>query len=78
MAAHAVSLLGNTVAGMVGNLIMAALALVILPVYAREVFDSPHLLGFMIAAYGVGGLIGTALFGAHHRIYASTNRRMYS
>ena len=49
---------------MVGNLIMAALAPVILPVYAREVFDSPRLLGFMIAAYGVGGLIGTAVFGA--------------
>ena len=49
---------------MVGNLIMAALAPVILPVYARQVFDSPSRLGFMIAAYGVGGLIGTAVFGA--------------
>jgi MFS family permease len=49
---------------MVGNLIMAALAPVILPVYARQVFDSPRLLGFMIAAYGVGGLIGTSIFGA--------------
>ena len=49
---------------MVGNLIMAALALVILPVYARQVFDSPSQLGFMIAAYGVGGLFGTAIFGA--------------
>ena len=49
---------------MVGNLIMAALAPVILPVYARQVFDSPSQLGFMIAAYGVGGLIGTAIFGA--------------
>ena len=49
---------------MVGNLIMAALAPVILPVYARQVFDSPSQLGFMIAAYGVGGLFGTAIFGA--------------
>jgi MFS family permease len=49
---------------MAGNLIMAALAPVILPVYARQVFDSPRLLGVMIAAYGVGGLIGTFIFGA--------------
>ena len=49
---------------MVGNLIMAALAPVILPVYARQVFDSPSQLGFMVAAYGVGGLFGTAIFGA--------------
>jgi MFS family permease len=49
---------------MVGNLIMAALAPVILPVYAREVFDSPSRLGLMIAAYGVGGLAGTVAFGA--------------
>ena len=49
---------------MVGNLIMAALAPVVLPVYARQVFDSPSRLGFMIrGGNGVGGLIGTARFG---------------
>ena len=55
---------GFLVITMVGNLIMAALAPVILPVYAREAFGSASQLGFMIAAYGVGGLIGTAVFGA--------------
>ncbi|NLE23668.1 MAG: MFS transporter [Actinobacteria bacterium] len=46
-----------------GNLIMAALAPVLLPVYAREVAGGAGWLGLMIAGYGVGGLLGTVLFG---------------
>jgi MFS family permease len=61
---------------MVGNLIMAALAPVILPVYARRVFDSPRLLGLMIAAYGVGGLIGTSVFGV--LVGRLSRRRFYT
>ncbi len=48
---------------MAGNLIMAALAPVLLPVYAREVAGGAGWLGLMIAGYGAGGLLGTVLFG---------------
>jgi predicted MFS family arabinose efflux permease len=34
----------------------------VLPVLAREVFADPVALGVMVAAYGAGGLVGTAAF----------------
>jgi MFS family permease len=45
-----------------GNLLISPLAPVILPVYAREELGGPGELGLTIAAYGAGGIAGTALF----------------
>lgn len=42
----------------VGNFLIAPLAFVILPVYAKEVFDSASSLAALTAAYGAGGLVG--------------------
>jgi MFS family permease len=47
-----------------GNLLISPLAPVILPVYAREELGGPGELGLTIAAYGAGGIAGTALFAA--------------
>ena len=47
-----------------GNFLAAWLAPVILPVYARVVFDSSTRLGIMVGVYGLGGILGTLLFGA--------------
>ncbi len=56
-----------------GNFLAAWLAPVILPVYAREVFDSSTRLGIMVGAYGLGGILGTILFGtASNRIARRT------
>lgn len=46
-----------------GNLLGAALAGVVLPVYAHDVFHSPLALGVMTSAFGAGALAGLALFG---------------
>ena len=45
----------------IGNFLIAPLASVVLPFYAREVFGSAASLGAMTAAYGLGGLAGAAL-----------------
>ena len=47
-----------------GNFLAAWLAPVILPVYARVVYDSSARLGIMVGAYGLGGILGTMVFGA--------------
>jgi predicted MFS family arabinose efflux permease len=47
-----------------GNFLAAWIAPVILPVYARVVFDSSTRLGVMVGIYGLGGILGTILFGA--------------
>lgn len=52
-----------------GNLLGAALAGVVLPVYARQVFHTPVALGVMTSAFGAGALAGVALFGViGHRL----------
>jgi MFS family permease len=52
------------VAATVGNLLIAALAPVLLPVYARRELGGAEDLAVIVAAYGVGGLAGAAAFGA--------------
>ncbi|RYP86236.1 MFS transporter [Nocardioides guangzhouensis] len=47
----------------VAVLLVGPLAPLLLPVLAREAFGDPVVLGLMIASYGVGGLLGAALFG---------------
>lgn len=48
-------------AATIGNFLIAPLASVVLPFYAREVFESAAALGAMTAAYGLGGLAGAAI-----------------
>lgn len=56
-----------------GNLLGAALAGVVLPVYARQVFHSPVALGVMTSSYGAGALAGVALYGViGHRLSRRT------
>ena len=51
------------------NALSEPLFAVVLPVYARNTFGSVVALGLMLAAFALGGLAGTALFGAvAHRI----------
>ncbi|MDQ3994082.1 MAG: MFS transporter [Actinomycetota bacterium] len=45
----------------IGNFLIAPVGFVILPVYAKEVFDSASSLAAMTAAYGAGGLAGAVL-----------------
>jgi MFS family permease len=45
----------------VGNMLAAPVALVCLPVYANEVVESAPALGFTVAAYGLGGIVGALL-----------------
>lgn len=47
-----------------GNLLGAAMAGVVLPVYATDVVNSPVALGVMTSGFGAGALAGVALFGA--------------
>ncbi|MGY1700212.1 MFS transporter [Geodermatophilus sp. SYSU D00766] len=47
----------------VANALDASLVTVVLPVYARDVWDSPTSLGALTSAIGAGSLIGAALFG---------------
>jgi MFS family permease len=57
-------LLSIVLVAAVANGLDAALGSVVLPVYAREVWDSPTSLGGLISALGAGTLIGTVIFGA--------------
>ena len=50
---------------MVTNLLDAAASAVLTPVYAREVLDSSVGLGLLYAAFGVGALGGTVLYGVY-------------
>jgi MFS family permease len=53
----------------VANLLDTPLVSVILPVYAKTVYDSALSLGVMLGAFGAGALLGTVLFGAvGHRL----------
>jgi predicted MFS family arabinose efflux permease len=58
-----------------GALLIDPLAPVILPVYARQVADSPVWLGIAVAAYGVGGLAG--LVGSGRLRAIASRRRIY-
>src|SRR5215212_1268705 len=57
-------LLSIVLVAALANGLDAALGSVVLPVYAREVWDSPTSLGGLISALGAGTLIGTAVFAA--------------
>ena len=62
-------LLSVVLVASVANGLDAALTSVVLPVYAREIWDSPTSLGGLISALGAGTLIGTVIFCAiGHRI----------
>ena len=51
------------------NFFDAAMGGVILPVYVKQVFDSPMVFGLLTAAFGGGALLGALLFGAvGHRL----------
>ncbi len=51
------------------NALDAPLISVVLPVYAKEIWNSPASLGAVVAAVGAGGLAGTLLYGAiGHRL----------
>ena len=63
------------VAATVGNLLIAALAPVLLPVYAREELGGAGDLAVLVAAYGIGGLAGAAAFGVIER--RVPRRRLY-
>ncbi len=45
-----------------GNLLFSALFAVAMPVYAKEIFDDPRVLGLIIAGLGGGSLAGTIAF----------------
>jgi MFS family permease len=46
------------------NLLDAAIGAVVLPVYAREIFDSAIALGLILGALGGGAVVGSFLYGA--------------
>ena len=48
----------------VGNFLIAALAPVLLPIYAREELGGAGDLAFLVGAYGAGGLAGAAAYAA--------------
>ena len=50
--------------GTIGSLLINPVAPLILPIYAHSVLQSPVALGLSVAAYGLGGLVGTGAFGA--------------
>jgi MFS family permease len=52
------------VLALLGNVFDVPLMTVVLPVYAKEIFDSPTSLGLMVGAFAGGALAGTILFGA--------------
>ena len=45
------------------TLLIGPLVPIVLPVMARQAFGDPIALGFMVASFGAGGLLGTATFG---------------
>ncbi|MDQ2674372.1 MAG: MFS transporter [Chloroflexota bacterium] len=47
----------------IGNFLDVPLIQVVLPVYAREVFDSPAVLGLLMGSLAGGALMGTIIFG---------------
>ena len=57
-------LLGLAVMSMIGNMRIAPLFLVIMPVYADRVFDSAVGLGVALAAFGATALVGALAYGA--------------
>ncbi len=46
-----------------GNMLAAPIALVFLPVYAREVIGNATALGLTVAAWGIGGILSAVLLG---------------
>ena len=46
------------------NLLDAAIGAIVLPVYAREIFDSAIALGLILGALGGGAVVGSFLYGA--------------
>ena len=48
----------------VANFLFSAPFAVVLPVYAKEVFNDPRVLGLIIAGFGGGSLVGTLVLGA--------------
>jgi MFS family permease len=51
------------------NFLFSPLSSVVLPVYARDEFDSARVLGLLFAAFGVGMVLGTAAYGGvGHRV----------
>jgi predicted MFS family arabinose efflux permease len=61
--AHTV-LLSMILIATVGNFLDKPLMAVILPVYAKTIYDSPTSLGLALGAFGAGALAGSLLFGA--------------
>jgi MFS family permease len=61
----------------VGNFFISPLGPVVLPVYARDELGGPAAFGALMAAYGVGGLLGITLYGVlgthlpRRRVYVS-------
>jgi MFS family permease len=51
------------VSASIGNMLAAPIALVVLPVYAKEVVGSSTALGLCVAAYGIGGIASAVLLG---------------
>ncbi len=49
------------------TLLIGPLVPIVLPVMAREAYGDPLALGFMVAAFGTGGLLGAAAFGVFGR-----------
>lgn len=52
------------------NLLDAAIGAVVLPVYAREIFDSALALGLILGALGGGAVIGSLAYGAWGRRFS--------
>lgn len=60
---HDAVLLGLAVMSMISNMRIAPLFLVIMPVYADRIFDSPVGLGISLAAFGASALAGALFYG---------------
>lgn len=52
---------------LVGNFFDLPLMTVVLPVYAKQIFDSPQSLGLMLGSVAAGTLLGTIIFGLYGR-----------
>ena len=57
-----------TLAATAGAFFIDPLSPVLLPVYVRQEFNDPTALGLALAAYGVGGLVGIAIFSRVSRV----------
>ncbi len=60
-------LFGLALMSMISNMRIAPLFLVIMPVYADQIFDSPVGLGVSLAAFGASALVGAVAYGAYAR-----------